>query len=85
MTSNITRFVMDVGTVWLGRDRDEIAVARHRARHAWPAIVGFAAGCALGAMAQAAIGLRSLVLPVGFALLALVLGLSAKPDSGGHR
>ncbi|HVH82025.1 MAG TPA: YoaK family protein [Stellaceae bacterium] len=85
MTSNITRFVMDVGTVWLGRDRDEITGARHRAQHAWPAILGFAVGCALGAAAQAAIGLQSLALPMGFALLALVLGLSAKPDSGGQR
>ena len=85
MTSNITRFVMDVGTVLLGRGHDEIASARHRAWHAWPAIVGFAAGCALGAICEAAIGLQSLLLPVGFALLALMLGLSAKPDCGGRR
>jgi uncharacterized membrane protein YoaK (UPF0700 family) len=82
MTSNITRFVADVGTVLLGRDLQDIASARNRAKHAWPAIVGFAAGCGLGAVCEAAFGLRSLELPVGFALLALVLGLPAKPESG---
>jgi uncharacterized membrane protein YoaK (UPF0700 family) len=85
MTSNITRFVMDLGTVLLGHDRDEIAGARHRARHAWPAILGFAAGCALGAIAQAAIGLRALILPLGFALLALLQGLSARPIDSAPR
>ena len=85
MTSNITRFVLDIGTVLLGREHDEIASARIRARHAWPAIVGFAAGCALGAICEVAIGLRALVLPVGLALSALMLGLSAKPNGGGSR
>jgi uncharacterized membrane protein YoaK (UPF0700 family) len=85
MTTNITRFVMDFGTVLLGRDPADIASARNRAKHAWPAIVGFAAGCGLGAICQAAFGLRSLELPVGLALLALALGLSAKPDDGGCR
>jgi hypothetical protein len=60
-----------------------MANARHRAQHAWPAIVGFAAGYAFGAICQAAIGLQSLVLPVGLALLALVI--SASPRSGGYR
>jgi uncharacterized membrane protein YoaK (UPF0700 family) len=81
MTSNITRLVMDVGAVLLGRDPQDIASARYRAKHAWPAIVGFAAGCGLGAICEAGFGLQSL--PVGFALLALALGLSAKPDGGG--
>jgi len=83
MTTNITRFVMDVGTVLLGRNPKEIAGARNRAKHAWPAIVGFAAGCGLGAVCEAAFGLQSLELPVGFALLALALGLPARPDGGG--
>jgi uncharacterized membrane protein YoaK (UPF0700 family) len=83
MTSNITRFVMDVGTVLLGRDPQDISSARDRAKLAGPAIAGFAVGCGLGAMCEAAFGLRSLELPVGFALLALALGLSIKPDAGG--
>jgi uncharacterized membrane protein YoaK (UPF0700 family) len=77
MTTNITRFVMDLGTVLFGDDRSEIDGARRRAQHAWPAILGFAAGCALGAIAQAAIGLQSLALPVGFALLALALSVQS--------
>jgi uncharacterized membrane protein YoaK (UPF0700 family) len=85
MTTNITRFVMDLGTVWLGRCRDETASARRRAQRVWPAILGFAAGGALGAMCEAAIGLQALILPVGLALLSLALGLSAKLDSGEHR
>jgi uncharacterized membrane protein YoaK (UPF0700 family) len=77
MTTNITRFVMDVGTVMLGREPEEIARARNRAKRAWPAIVGFAVGCGLGAVCEASFGLLSLELPVGLALLALALGSSA--------
>jgi uncharacterized membrane protein YoaK (UPF0700 family) len=77
MTNNITRFVMDFGTVLLGRNPQDIASARNRAKHTWPAIVGFAIGCGLGAVCEAAFGLRALELPVGFALLALALGWSA--------
>jgi uncharacterized membrane protein YoaK (UPF0700 family) len=82
MTTNITRFVMDLGTVLFGDDSDEIASARRRAQHAWPAILGFAAGCALGAICEAAMGLQSLALPVGLALLALVL--SVQSDRAGQ-
>lgn len=39
--------------------------------------------CAPEAFAQAAAGLESLIPPVGFALLALVLGMSVKANSGG--
>jgi uncharacterized membrane protein YoaK (UPF0700 family) len=83
MTTNITRFVIDVGTVLLGRNPHELSSARKRAKRAWPAIVGFAIGCGLGAVCEAAFGLQSLELPVGLALLALALGLSAKPDGSG--
>jgi hypothetical protein len=33
--------------------------------------------CALGAWCEAAIGLRAIVLPTGFALIALALGIGA--------
>ena len=82
MTTNITRFMMDVGEVILGREPADIAKARSRAMHTWPAIVGFAVGCGLGAACEAAIGLRSLALPTGLALLALAMGLSANRDGG---
>jgi uncharacterized membrane protein YoaK (UPF0700 family) len=40
---------------------------------AWPPIVGFTVGCGLGAAGEAAIGLWSLALPAGLALLACIL------------
>jgi uncharacterized membrane protein YoaK (UPF0700 family) len=82
MTTNITRFMMDVGEVLLGRDPDDVARARRRANHTWPAIIGFAVGCGLGAVGEAAFELWSLTLPIGLALLALALGLAAGLDSG---
>lgn len=71
MTTNITRFTMDAGEVLLGRDPAATAAARRRASHTWPAIVGFAAGAALGAALYAATGLWSLAFPTGLALLAV--------------
>jgi hypothetical protein len=71
MTTNITRFTMDVGEVLLGRDPAAAAAARHRAAHTWAAIVGFAAGAALGAALFMAAGPPSVALPTGLALLAL--------------
>jgi uncharacterized membrane protein YoaK (UPF0700 family) len=66
----------------LGRDPDEVAKARSRAKHTWPAIVGFTVGCGLGAVCEAAVGLWSLALPAGFALLALAMGVAATLDGG---
>jgi len=80
MTTNITTFTMDVGEMLLARDPIGIAKARHRAKHTWPAIAGFLFGCALGGLGEAVIGLRSLVLPAGLALVALALGMAANPD-----
>jgi uncharacterized membrane protein YoaK (UPF0700 family) len=72
MTTNITRFTMDAGDVLLGKHPDEVAAARRRAGRTWPAIVGFAAGGAAGAALYAAVGISSMALPAGLALLALV-------------
>jgi uncharacterized membrane protein YoaK (UPF0700 family) len=76
MTTNITRLLMDVGAMALAREPRDVSGARSRAKHTWPAVVGFALGCGLGALCEAAIGLWSLALPAGFALLALALGCS---------
>ncbi len=73
MTTNITRFVTDIGTLMLRHDPPEIARARNRATHNWQAILGFAAGCALGAVCEARFGMWSLLLPTGIALLAVAL------------
>jgi uncharacterized membrane protein YoaK (UPF0700 family) len=74
MTTNITRFMMDAGEVFLGSDPDVAAAARRRASRTWPAIVGFAAGGAAGAALYAAMGISSMVLPAALALLAVVAG-----------
>ena len=81
--TNITRFIMDVGDVMLGRTSVDVAKAHDRPMRTVPAIVGFAVGCGLGATCAAAIGLRSLALPEGLALLAVAMGMTADPG-GGH-
>jgi len=49
---------------------------RSRAKHTWPAILGFLIGCALGGACEAALGLKSVVLPSSLAVLAVGLGLA---------
>jgi uncharacterized membrane protein YoaK (UPF0700 family) len=82
MTTNITRFMMDVGDVMLGRKPADVAKARDRATRTWPAIVGFAIGCGVGATCEAAIGLRSLALPAGLALLAVAMSANLEGGQG---
>jgi uncharacterized membrane protein YoaK (UPF0700 family) len=73
MTTDITKFTTDVVAILFRRDPNGVACARTRAGRTWPAILGFTVGCSLGAVLNAAIGLWSLALPAGFALLALTL------------
>lgn len=82
MTTNVTRFMMDLGEVLLGRDPGDVARARRRANQTWPAIVGFAVGCSFGAAAEATFQLWSLAVPLGLALLALAIGRAARLDTG---
>jgi len=77
MTTNITRFVMDVGEVLLRHDPDKVAEARRRARHTFPAIIGFSVGAGLGAGCFVVAGLWSLMLPTTLAVLALAISLAA--------
>ena len=72
MTTNITRLTMDVGEMLLSRNPDDAAKARSRAMNIWPPVVGFALGCTLGAAVDAVLGLWSLALAAGLALIALV-------------
>jgi hypothetical protein len=37
MTTNVTRFMIDLGEMALGRDPNEVARARRRAKHTWAA------------------------------------------------
>jgi len=78
MTTNVTRFIMDVGEVLLGRDPDEVAKASSRAKNTWPPIVGFTVGCGIGAACESAVGLWSLALPTGLALVAFAMGFAVK-------
>lgn len=79
MTTNITRFVMDAGEALLGNDPAEMLKARHRARDAWPVIVGFTAGAALGAAIFAIAGRKCLILPAALAFAAFALSLFVRP------
>lgn len=79
MTTNLTRFVMDIGEAVLGHDPARMAEARHRARHTWPVILGFTAGAGLGAVCFAAAGLTALGLPTALALIALAMGRGTQP------
>lgn len=73
MTTDITKFMMDVGAILFRRDPFVVASARRRAVHTWPAILGFTVGCGLGAILEAAIGPWSLVLPTVLGVVALAL------------
>jgi uncharacterized membrane protein YoaK (UPF0700 family) len=75
--SLVTRSMMDVGEVLLGHDPDEVAKARSRAKNTWPPIVGFTVGCGIGAACESAVGLWSLALPTGLALVAFAMGFAA--------
>jgi uncharacterized membrane protein YoaK (UPF0700 family) len=75
MTTNLTRFMMDLGEVVLGRDAAAVATARTRARRTLPAIVGFTVGVALGTAGETAFGLSALMVPTALALIAFALTL----------
>jgi uncharacterized membrane protein YoaK (UPF0700 family) len=81
MTSNVTHFAMDVGEVLLRGDPASVAKARNSAARTLPVIAGFAVGCGLGGACEAALGLWSLALPAGLALLAFAFGFAAEPAS----
>ena len=78
MTTNVTRFMLDLGEVLVGRDQAEVARARRSAVHTLPVIIGFVIGCALGAACQAVVGLWSLVLPTSLAVLAFAMSWTDK-------
>ena len=80
MTTNITRFVMDVGEVLLRDDPDKVAEARRRARHTFPAIIGFAGGAGLGAGCFVFAGLWSLMLPTTLAVLTFAISLASQNE-----
>jgi uncharacterized membrane protein YoaK (UPF0700 family) len=78
MTTNVTHFMLDLGEVLAGGDAAAIAKARGRAIRTLPVIVGFTAGCGLGAAREAAAGLWSLALLMGLAMIAVAMGFASK-------
>ncbi len=80
MTSNVTRFAVDVGTALSGDDPTEVAAARKRAGRTLLVIVGFAFGCGLGAALEAAFGPWSLALPAALALCAFAIGFLVESE-----
>ncbi len=78
MTTNVTHFAVDLGKVLRGGDPAGIAQARNRAAHTLPVIVGFAVGCGVGSTCEVVLGLWSLALPAGLALLALAIGFAVE-------
>jgi uncharacterized membrane protein YoaK (UPF0700 family) len=81
MTTDITKFVMDLGAILFRRDPNAVTHASTRARHTWPAILGFTVGCSLGAILEVTIGPWSLALPTALGVLALAL-VSGHFDAG---
>jgi uncharacterized membrane protein YoaK (UPF0700 family) len=82
MTSNVTRFAIAAGGMMLRGDPARVAAARTRAARTWPAIAGFAIGCGIGAACEAVLGMRSLILPAGLALIAFAIGGAADRRDG---
>jgi uncharacterized membrane protein YoaK (UPF0700 family) len=78
MTSNVTGFAMDIGEVLVGSEAAAVAEARKNVARILPPIIGFAAGCAIGAACEARFGLLSLTLPAALALLACALGFAGR-------
>jgi uncharacterized membrane protein YoaK (UPF0700 family) len=77
LTTDLTRFTVDVGDLLLNRDPDQVAAARRRAAKLGRTIISFAAGAALGAALFKSSGLESIALPTGLAALALAIGIRA--------
>lgn len=74
MTSNVTRFALDMGTVMLGANKEDLVKARSRAGRTLPVILGFAIGCGIGGVLVQSHGLVSLFLPASLALGCVALG-----------
>jgi uncharacterized membrane protein YoaK (UPF0700 family) len=75
MTTNVTVLTIDVASLAGGwGEPDELARARRRTALTFPCVVGFASGCAAGAVLEVNWGLWALVLPVALATVAVALG-----------
>jgi uncharacterized membrane protein YoaK (UPF0700 family) len=74
VTTNTVQLTIDLALIIRGKgDRKDLAQAHHRARLTIPSVGGFVAGCATGGFLEIHFGLRSLVLPVLLATVAVLL------------
>ena len=78
MTTNLTRFAVDIGEVLLGTDPGRRSKAVARAQSTGMAIAGFVVGSGFGAWCQAHVGLWSLTIPSGLAMAALVIAYCSR-------
>jgi uncharacterized membrane protein YoaK (UPF0700 family) len=84
MTTNVTRFAMNVSKVLLERDPGKVTKARSQAAVDLTVMVGLTTGCGLGAACEAAVVSWSLTLPAGLALLAFAVAFAADFDAEGR-
>ncbi|HTV47653.1 MAG TPA: YoaK family protein [Phycisphaerae bacterium] len=75
MTTNITQLTIDLVTLAGGWGQaGEVARARRRSVMTFASVIGFAVGCAAGAILEVRFGLWALALPAILAALAIPLG-----------
>jgi uncharacterized membrane protein YoaK (UPF0700 family) len=74
VTTNTVQLTIDLALLIRGKgDPGDLAQAHRRARLTIPSVGGFVAGCATGGFLEIHFGLRSLVLPVLLAVVAVLL------------
>jgi len=78
MTTTGARLMLSLGALVIGGDRSTSGKASCHLMHTYPVVIGFGAGCALGAKAQHLIGAWALCVPMGLTLAAI--GISLVPD-----
>lgn len=78
MTTNVTRFVLNLVEMYVGKSHKDRSSASYKVQCLWPTMIGFLIGCASGAMLESKIKFGALILPVFFALIALGIGFICK-------
>ena len=84
LTTNVTRFTLDLVELAIGRDGFAVSKARQRCGRTAVVIAGFMSGCAVGAIAEINFSLMSLVLPACLAALSVVvlpISLRSEPEA----
>jgi uncharacterized membrane protein YoaK (UPF0700 family) len=76
MTTNVTRLMLGLSAMLVGRDAADVATTKSRVLHILPVVIGFVIGWTLGAAGSAAAGLWSLMLPTALALFACSIGMT---------